>query len=110
MVNFEINEEYFCSVIIRERTKFRYDSLEDELITRIKYPNHGLSIRSEDHPEFLKLREKLGSDGYIKIERGWCNGDRVIKPFTLNDEKFSEGDKFVCAPAMRHHITSKYKK
>lgn len=110
MENFQINEKYLTSVTISEVIKFRYDSPEDELIAKIKYPNNGLCIRYEDHPEFLKLREKLGSDGYIKIERGWSNGDRVVKPFTLNGEKFSKGDRFVCAAAMKHHITSIYKR
>ena len=61
---------------------------------------HGTSIRHIDHPEFTKLREKLGKQGYIEIERGWLNGDRVLKPFYLNKHKFSVGDKFLTAMAM----------
>ena len=61
---------------------------------------HGTSMRYIDHPEFTKLREKLGKQGFIKIERGWLNGDRVLKPFYLNRHKFSVGDKFLTAMAM----------
>jgi hypothetical protein len=34
------------------------------------------------------------------METGWWNGDRVIKPFYLNDYYFDEGDKFMCASAL----------
>ena len=68
---------------------------------------HGTSMRHIDHPEFTKLREKLGKQGYIQIERGWHNGDRVLKPFYLNGFKFEKGDKFLSAIAMSVHMESK---
>jgi hypothetical protein len=61
-------------------------------------------ISFEDHPEFARLREQLGEQGYIKIERGWVNGDRVTKPFTLNGLKFKVGEQFSCAGAMDTHF------
>jgi hypothetical protein len=57
-------------------------------------------ISSQDHPAFTKLRERLGEEGYIKIERGWWNGDRVTKPFYLNNMYFDIGEQFSCAPAL----------
>lgn len=60
--------------------------------------------KSVDHPAFAALREHLGIRGYIKIERGWINGDRVIKPFHLNEVPFQVGDKFVSASAMSGHL------
>ena len=65
------------------------------------------AISNDDHPEFAKLREQLGQDGYIKIERSWWNGDRVTKPFTLNGTKFKAGEPFPCGAAMRSHMKFK---
>ena len=53
-----------------------------------------------DHPSFAALRNMLGNKGYIEIERGWWNGDRVLIPFQLNDLVFKEGDKFCSGGAM----------
>lgn len=58
-----------------------------------------------DHPAFAALRNRLGALGYIKIEQGWINGDRVTKPFYLNEVYFRVGDKFVCASAMQGHLS-----
>jgi hypothetical protein len=64
---------------------------------------------SEDHPEFTKLREKLGGLGYIEIQRSWVNGDRVLTPFTLNGLKFKPGDQFGCGAAMGTHFAVRAK-
>lgn len=61
-------------------------------------------VENDDHPEFKLLREQLGQDGYIKIERSWWNGDQVTKPFTLNGKKFKTGDRFPCGAAMKTHM------
>ena len=68
----------------------------------------GTISKSVDHPAFAALREHLDARGYITIQTGWVNGDRVIKPFCLNEVYFGVGDKFVCASAMSGHI--KYRK
>lgn len=59
---------------------------------------------TQDHPSFLALREHLGANGLIKIERGWVNGDRVLKKFMINSTMFEPGDKFVCASAMHWEL------
>jgi len=52
-----------------------------------------------DHPSFAALREHLGQKGFIDIQHGWLNGDRVIKEFMLNETLFEVGDKFCTASA-----------
>ena len=54
---------------------------------------------SVDHPAFAALRRHLGALEYIKIETNWCNGDRVLKPFYLNDFYLEESDTFFSAGA-----------
>ena len=88
---FTISEEYICDVMEEKPIALMLSNGQEM---------HGTSIRHIDHPEFTKLREKLGKQGYIKIEHGWLNGDRVLKPFYLNKHKFSKGDKFLSAIAM----------
>ena len=63
-----------------------------------------------DHPEFTKMRNRLEKQGYIQIEHGWINGDRVLKPFSLNGFKFKKHDKFPCASAMDIWLSVKEKK
>jgi hypothetical protein len=100
-MKFTIEEEYVTSITIR--TDLSDPDPEKELINRLKY-GPSFSIHDEDHPEFTKLREQLGAEGFISIQRGWWNGDRVLKPFTLNSKKFKKDDKFVCAGAMHWHL------
>lgn len=108
---FTIDDQYLTDVK-DSYTKYKYDlskeltndQLADVLVNgNIVYTSHGI----KDHPEFAKLREELKSLGYITVERGWWNGDRVIKKFKLNGKLFKSGDKFVCAGAMKLHL--KYK-
>ncbi|CAB4143778.1 hypothetical protein UFOVP447_235 [uncultured Caudovirales phage] len=66
-------------------------------------PN-GTVAHSVDHPAFAALRKHLDARGFIKIETGWVNGDRVTKPFYLNEVYFDVGDKFVCSSAMAGHL------
>ena len=58
------------------------------------------SVGTEDHPKFRDTREWLGKNGYIRIERGWCNGDRVTSPFYFNNVFMPEGVQFSCGGAM----------
>jgi hypothetical protein len=78
----EINEKYLTSV----SKGYKFNEMS----------SHG----SVDHPAFSELRDHLESRGYISTERGWSNGDRVLKPFYLNGKYFEEEDAFPCATAM----------
>lgn len=59
---------------------------------------------SVDHPAFDALRQQLGNLGFIKVERGYANGDRVTKEFSLNGYDFAIGDQFSSAGAMGIHL------
>ena len=90
---FTIKEEYLVSL--------------NEAFTWITGTGHGPSgtvAKSVDHPAFNALRSHLAYHGYIKKETGWVNGDRVTKPFYLNEVYFDIGDKFVCSSAMAGHL------
>ena len=63
-----------------------------------------------DHPEFTKMRNRLEKLGYIQIEHGWINGDRALKPFSLNGFKFKKHDKFPCASALDIWLSVEEKK
>jgi hypothetical protein len=64
----------------------------------------GTISKSVDHPAFAALRKHLSTHGYIKMPPVCVNGDRVTKPFHLNEVPFNVGDTFVCASAMAGHI------
>ncbi len=64
----------------------------------------GTIAHSVDHPAFAALRKHLDARGFISTENGWVNGDRVVKPFYLNEVYFDVGEKFVCASAMQGHL------
>jgi hypothetical protein len=99
MMKFTINPDYLTSITIHiDHIKSLPE--DEQLIAKLKGHQFS-STRSKDHPEFAKLRERLGEEGFIKIERGWWNGDRVIKPFQLNAKKFKTGDKFCSASAIK---------
>jgi hypothetical protein len=66
------------------------------------------SFHTVDHPSFTETREMLGRIGYIEIERGWSNGDRVLKPFFFNNVFKDVGEKFACASAMKYSHTELY--
>ena len=107
-MDFIIDPAYLCSVSIREEwntyTKNGREPTAEELLLVLAGKGNYSMGSSIDHPEFTKLREQLGEQGYIKIERGWWNGDRVLKPFKLNGRKFKEGDQFSCGAAMGNHL------
>ena len=60
----------------------------------------GESYGTKDHPEFTKLRNRLCKLGYIQIELSYWNGDRVLKPFKLNELTFNTGEQFSSASAL----------
>jgi hypothetical protein len=113
-MDFQIDEAYLTDIVVRTeypRYNDRTEVTAEELISVIKNPAPAVSIGTKDHPEFTSLREQLEQQGYIAVQRGWWNGDRVLKPFTLNGIKFEVGEQFSSACAMKHHLEfqSKYK-
>jgi hypothetical protein len=106
-MKFEIALEYVTDVVkytVWSTVKDPKNPTPEELIKVLKGEHEITSQSSIDHPEFTKLRESLGEQGYIRIERGWWNGDYVLKPFILNNKKFKKGDQFCCAAALRYDL------
>ncbi len=105
--NFELDEQYFTDVMITESGSIygdRTNLTDAELIKVIRGEATWTSTFSKDHPNFNHLREQLEREGYISVERGWWNGDQVLKSFKLNGLIFRQGGKFPCAAAMGIHI------
>lgn len=104
---FTIDESFICDVTVRTEYDFvkdRNNPTHDDIIKILKGYTKSYSISNKDHDEFTKLREELGSLGYIEIQRGWWNGDRVLKSFKLNEWTFRKGHKFYSASAMKNSI------
>jgi hypothetical protein len=78
---------------------------DEQLFKILKGEDRCSSTGSDDHPEFKKLRDQLEALGYIQCQRSWWNGDRVLKPFYLNEWRFRKGHKFPSAAAMRTSIS-----
>ena len=101
MKRFTIDIEY-CTSVNRHEKFDLYKTEEEKLIARLKYgTDKGSRTWSEDHPVFAKLRDQLGAEGFIEIQRSWWNGDRVLKPFQLNKKKFKKGDQFPSSAAIK---------
>ena len=106
-MDFYIDQAYLTDVVVRTeypRYDDRVELTAEELISVIKNPMPTVSVGTKDHPEFAGLREQLERDGYIQVQRGWWNGDRVSKPFKLNNVEFKKGEQFPCAAAMKGHL------
>jgi len=106
-MNFTIDESKPFDVSIRSVHSYLENPenpTADDLIKILKGVYQSISIRHDDSPEFKSLRNQLEAESYITCERGWWNGDRVLKPFTLNGVKFEVDDKFCCGGAMRIHL------
>ena len=104
---FFLDEQYICDVTVRQEYDFikdRNNISHDDLIKILKGHDKSYSISSKDHNEFTKLRDQLEAEGYIKTERGWWNGDRVLKPFYLNGWRFKKNHRFPCASALKTSI------
>jgi hypothetical protein len=82
----------------------------EDLVEVIKGNGRCGSFSNDDSPEFKALRNQLEELGYIRCERMWWNGDRVLKAFKLNDVTFRKHEQFSCGAAMKHHLnfTRKY--
>lgn len=108
MKKFTIDIAYATSVYIKEVFPLRQkegESDEDFLIRKLKSCHAtSYSIRTEDHPEFAKLRDNLESLGYIKTDRNSWNGDVVLKTFMLNNVKFKTHNRFPCAAAISYNL------
>ena len=106
-MNFELDPEYITDVTIREEWNIHTNKdtiTNEDLVEVLKGRGSWSSTHSEDHPEFARLRDQLGELGYIRIERGWWNGDRVLKSFTLNGMAFEPGEQFCSAAPMKFHL------
>lgn len=111
MREFSILEEYLTD-IPKKLVRYKYDTTKEltneQLVDILVNGNiSSTTLWHECHPKFTEFREQLEQEGYIKIERSWSNGDRVLKPFNLNNKTFKKGEQFPCAAAMRLHL--KYK-
>ena len=112
MQNFEIDDQFLTNVTIhKEWSMYAGKKLvtEEELIKILKGLDRCSTTWNEDHPEFKKLRDYLEDKGYIQTQRNYWNGDRVKKPFTLNEYKFNTGEAFPCSAAMSMHLKLKKK-
>jgi hypothetical protein len=108
-MNFELDESLEWDVIIRrEWTPYanKQSVTNEELVEVLKQTGYSYSIGNDDGPEFKALRNQLEADGYIQCERGWWNGDRVLKPFLLNGVKFEKGSQYPSGAAMKYHLQS----
>ena len=105
---FYIDEAYLCDITVVRKGNIYTDNNKEptaeETLELLKGNGAWRIIGNEDHPEFKHLREELGRLGYIDIERGWINGDRVRKSFKLNGYIARKGWKFTCATAMGCHF------
>ena len=116
---FKLKREHITSVSHSQRMVLETPTLDvpPEARALFKIFDHFQNSRLEgdaysiiDHPEFTKMRNRLEKQGYIRIERGWINGDRVVKPFSLNGFKFKKHDKFLCASALDIWMSVKEKR
>jgi len=104
---FGIDEAYITDVTVRSEhdyIKDRDNLTNEDLIRILKGWDKMVSVGNKDHDEFTKLRNQLHELGYISIERGCWNGDRVLKSFKLNEWTFRKGHTFPCAAAMKNSI------
>ena len=106
-MNFELDPVYITDVVIREEWNIHTNKdtiTNEDLVEVLKGRGSCSSTRHEDHPEFARLRDQLGELGYISIQRGWWNGDRVLKSFSLNGVAFEPGEQFPSAAPMKFHL------
>jgi hypothetical protein len=110
---FTIDESYITDVMVKNEYDFvkdRNNPTPDDIIKILKGQDKGYSHSTKDHDEFTKLRNQLEELGYIECQRGWWNGDRVLKSFKLNGFILRKGHKFLSAGAMKGSISYARKK
>ncbi len=76
----------------------------EDLVKVLQGKGNHSSMGSDDSEEFKALRNQLEAEGYIRCERGWWNGDRVLKTFFLNEVRFDRDDQFSSGAAMKLHL------
>ena len=106
-MDFTIDECYIQTISVYNEGSLygnRTDLTDEELIKVLQGKAKWSSFGSADHPEYAKLRNQLEELGFIKTERGWWNGDYVLKPFTLNGVKFKKDEQFSSSAAMKFHL------
>jgi hypothetical protein len=106
-MNFELDPEYITDVTIRQEWNMHTNKdtvTAEDLVEVLKGRGSCSSTHTEDHPEFARLRDQLGELGYISIQRGWWNGDRVLKSFKLNGVAFEPNEQFPSAAPMKFHL------
>jgi hypothetical protein len=111
-MEFQIDDEYLRSVTITDKGSLLENPdnpTHDDLIKILMGRDQWTMTRSEDHPEFAKLRDELEQSGYIRTQRSYWNGDMVVKPFTLNGAKFRKGEQFPSGAAIKSHIRYRLK-
>ena len=107
--NFEIDPAYMTDVM-EHREWGAYDRVPadqitgEQVLTILRGRDRCSIMGSRDHPEFAALRDQLEQLGYIKTERQWWNGDRVLRPFRLNGCLFRRDEQFPSAAAMSGHL------
>lgn len=110
---FTIHPSYLTSINIhKEWNMYTEDGrvpTDNELLLILQGKGKCSMTHTEDHPEFNKLRVHLGELGYISINRGSWNSDRVLKPFTLNGLKFKKGAQFSCGAALGNQFAVRAK-
>jgi hypothetical protein len=107
---FKLKREHITSVSHTERMVLEVPPEARELFKLFDHKLEGDAHSIIDHPEFTKMRNRLEKQGYIQIEHGWINGDRVVKPFSLNGFKFKKHEQFPCASAMDIWLTVEKKR
>lgn len=78
----------------------------EDLVEVLKGRGHHSVMGADDSEEFKALRNQLEAEGYIQCQRGWWNGDRVLKRFYLNGVRFDPDDQFPSGAAMKLHLKS----
>jgi hypothetical protein len=101
---FTLDEQFMCDVPYKRVFNQKPIESNKDLLDAIKQTDVMVVRGYDPHPEFERFRCQLEKDGYIKIERGWHNGDRVLRPFRLNGKLFKKHEQFPCAPAMGIHL------
>ena len=107
---FKLKREHITSVPHTKRIMFEIPPAARALFKIFDHKLEGDAHSIIDHPEFTKMRNRLEKQGYIQIEHGWANGDRAVKPFSLNGFKFKKHDKFPCASALDIWLSVKEKR
>lgn len=107
---FKLKREHITSVSHTERMVLEVPPEARALFKIFDHKLEGDAHSIIDHPEFTKMRNRLEKQGYIQIEHGWINGDRVVKPFSLNGFKFKKHEQFPCASAMDIWLVVKEKR